>query len=315
MRKSATQRPEGRPAPESQVWRIRGGVLGLDRPRIMGVLNVTPDSFSDGGRHLAPEAAADRAREMAEEGADLVDVGGESTRPGATPVPVEEEWARVGPVLERLGDLSVPLSVDTRKHQVARRALEAGASVVNDVSGLSYDPEVAEVVAEYGAGLVLMHMRGTPETMQRDTDYDDLLGEVRDALRRALDRAVAAGVEREGIVVDPGIGFGKSAEGSRALVAGLGRLAALGRPILVGPSRKSFIGDTLEVGVEERLEGTLSACVVAYERGARIFRVHDVREARRALDLAAAVRASGAREGVTSGDPAANGNGRNGDGR
>ncbi len=260
---------------------------------VMGVLNVTPDSFSDGGRFLHPDAAAARARRMVEEGADLVDVGAESSRPGAAAVSAGEEWDRLAPVLARLRDLPVPISVDTTKGEVARRALEAGAAAINDISALRFDPDVARAAAEAGAGLVLMHMRGTPRTMQADTEYDDLMGEVAGALADALGRARAAGCAAEQLVVDPGIGFGKSPEGNLEILARLDRLAPLGQPILVGPSRKSFIGAVLGLPVEERLEATLAACVAALFRGARIFRVHDPEPARRALDLAEAVRRAG----------------------
>ncbi len=277
------------PAP---VWRIRGAELALDRPLVMGVLNVTPDSFSDGGRHLEPGDAARRARRMVEAGADLVDVGGESTRPGADPVPADREWSRVGPVLDRLGDLPVPVSVDTTDAGVAERALAAGAAVLNDVSGLRFAPRMAELAADAGAGLVLMHMRGDPRTMQEDTRYGDLVGEVRSFLAGALEEAVDRGCRPEQVVLDPGIGFGKSAGGSLQLVARAGDFAVRGRPVMVGPSRKSFIGETLDLPVDERVEGTLAACVLALARGARLFRVHDVRAARRALDLAAAALAA-----------------------
>lgn len=273
------------PAP---AWRIRGAELALDRPLVMGVLNVTPDSFSDGGRHLDPDDAARRAEAMAEAGADLVDVGGESTRPGAEPVEAAREWERIGPVLERIEGLDLPVSVDTTDAEVAERALEAGAAVLNDVSGLRFSPRIADLAAEAGAGLVLMHMRGDPRTMQADTSYRDLVGEVRSFLAGALQEAVARGCAPEHVALDPGIGFGKDAPGSLQLVARAGDFAVRGRPVLVGSSRKSFIGEVLDLPVDERLEGTLAACVLALARGARIFRVHDVREARRALDLAAA---------------------------
>ncbi len=277
------------PAP---VWRIRGAELTLDRPLVMGVLNVTPDSFSDGGRHLDPDDAARRAEAMAEAGADLVDVGGESTRPGAEPVEAALEWERIGPVLERIEGLDLPVSVDTTDGEVAERALEAGAAVLNDVSGLRFSPRIADLAAEAGAGLVLMHMRGDPRTMQADTSYGDLVGEVRSFLAGALQEAFARGCAPEQVALDPGIGFGKDAPGSLQLVARAGDFAVRGRPVLVGPSRKSFIGEVLDLPVDERLEGTLAACVLALARGARIFRVHDVREARRALDVAAAALAA-----------------------
>lgn len=273
-----------------RAWSVRGGEIDLSRPVVMGVLNVTPDSFSDGGRWIDPGEAAERAREMAGAGADLIDVGGESTRPGAEPVPAEEEWSRIGPVLEALDPPPVPLSVDTTKSAVARRALEAGASVLNDVSGLRFDPALADLAAETGAGLVLMHMRGNPRTMQEDVEYEDLIGEVRGFLEEAAGRARERGCRPEQIVVDPGIGFGKSVEGNLRLIGRLEAFLETGYPVLLGPSRKSFIGEVLEVPVEERVEGTIAACLEGLERGARIFRVHDVREVRRALDLATAVR-------------------------
>lgn len=270
-------------------WRIRGRTLSLDRPVVMGVLNVTPDSFSDGGRFLDPGDAVARARTLAEEGADLIDVGGESTRPGAPAVSAEEEWERVGPVLRELEELDVPLSVDTTKSEVARRALDAGAAVLNDVSALRFDAALGGLAAESGAGLVLMHMRGTPRTMQEDTGYGDLMGDVRAELAAALARAREHGCDARQVVLDPGIGFGKSAAGSRRLLARAGEFRVDGRPVLVGPSRKSFIGETLGLPVEERLEATLAACVVALAAGASVFRVHEVQPARRALDMAAAL--------------------------
>lgn len=266
--------------------------MRLGSPVVVGVVNVTPDSFSDGGRYLDPGEAADRARTLVEEGADVLDVGAESTRPGAERVPVEEEWRRLAPALERIVGLGVPVSVDTRKAEVARRALAAGVSIVNDVSGLTEDPELAAAAAETGAGLVLMHMRGTPSTMQQDTEYEDLIGEVLEALRVSVERAAAAGCSAGQLVVDPGIGFGKSARGSLRLLARAGEFERAGAPVMVGPSRKSFIGETLGLPVRERVEATAAACVMALERGARLFRVHDVRRVRRALDMAAAIRSA-----------------------
>lgn len=286
---------DGSSAGEGAAWSVRGSRVPLDRPVVMGVVNVTPDSFSDGGRYLAPEDAGRRARSLVEAGADLLDLGAESTRPGAEPVSAEEEWRRLAPALERAVELPVPVSVDTRTYPVARRALEAGAAALNDVSGLEGDPRLAELAADSGAGLVLMHMRGTPRTMQRDTEYEDLIGEVVRFLRSAADRARAAGCRPEQLVVDPGIGFGKSARGSLRLVARAGEFRKAGAPVMVGPSRKSFIGETLGLAVDERVEATAAACVVALERGARLFRVHDVRPVRRALDMARAIREAGMR--------------------
>lgn len=272
-----------------RVWKIRGRTLRLDRPIVMGILNVTPDSFSDGGRHLEPGDALERARRMVEEGADVVDVGGESTRPGAEPVDAAAEWERLAPVLRGLESLSVPVSVDTTKGEVAARALEAGAAIVNDVSGLRFEPAIADLAAGTGAGLVLMHMRGEPRTMQEDTDYDDLVGQVRDFLGRALGTAVERGCDPRQVVLDPGIGFGKSARDNLRLLARSGDFGVEGRPVLMGPSRKSFIGAALDLPVGERAVASAAACVVSLVRGARIFRVHDVRQARRSLDMAAAI--------------------------
>lgn len=269
-----------------------GGVLRLSaRPHVMGVLNVTPDSFSDGGDHLAPEAALDRALAMVEEGADILDVGGESTRPGSEGVPAGEELRRILPVIEHLAPrVPVPLSVDTVKAEVARGAAAAGASIVNDISGLGLDPGMAAAAAETGCALVVMHMRGTPRTMQTDTRYADLVGEVFRGLREAVERAAAVGIARERVIVDPGIGFGKDAAGNLVLLRRLGEFRALGCPVLVGASRKSFIGKVLGIEApKDRLEGSLAAAVLAVSQGAHIVRVHDVAATRRAVDLAWAV--------------------------
>ncbi len=278
-------------APLFGSWAIRGRSISLERPLVMGVLNATPDSFSDGGLYDAPERALARAERMVAEGADLLDLGGESTRPGAAPVSPADEAARILPVLRLLrARLSVPVSVDTRRAEVARRALDEGAEIVNDVSALA-DPAMGGVVAEAEAGVVLMHMRGTPETMQRDPRYADVAGEVADELAAALERARAAGIADERVVLDPGIGFAKTAEHNLELLARLGELAVLGRPLLLGPSRKSFLGKILGgIPAEERDAGTAGACVVGLLHGARVFRVHDVRIVRHALDVAEAVR-------------------------
>ena len=257
----------------------------------MGILNVTPDSFSDGGAYASPEAVLARAEEMVREGAALLDVGGESTRPGAAPVSAEEEIARVVPVIELLASrLSTPISVDTRKVAVARAALAAGAEVVNDISALD-DPEMARVVADAGAGVVLMHMRGTPETMQLNPTYDDVVREVADELGAAVARAFAAGIDPERVVIDPGIGFGKTGAHNLQLLSRLAELGRVGRPVLLGVSRKAFIGSLLGgAAPAERAVGTAAACVAGLFQGARIFRVHDVRVVREALTIAEAVR-------------------------
>jgi len=243
----------------------------------MGVLNVTPDSFSDGGMYLDPGRAIEHAHRMVEEGADLIDVGGESTRPGSEPVSLDEELRRIRPLLRPLVDqLPVPLSVDTYKADVAAVALAEGVDLINDISGLGMDPRMAPVVAEAGAGLVLTHIRGTPRTMQADPQYDDLLGEVREYLRERILLAEAHGVHPEAIAVDPGIGFGKRLEHNLLLLKSLSELQVLKKPLLVGPSRKSFIGKILDLPVEERLEGTAAAVAIAIWQGAHIVRVHDI---------------------------------------
>jgi len=259
------------------------------RPSVMGVVNVTPDSFFDGGVSLRPEDAIASARRMVDDGAAIVDVGGESTRPGSEGVSADEELRRVVPVLEGLAGL--PVSIDTSKAEVARRALELGAELVNDVTALRGDPGLAEVVAEAGAYLCLMHMRGVPRTMQADPRYDDVAAEVAAFLEERLAFAVAAGIPEKQICLDPGIGFGKTAEQNFELVRRLDVLLAVGRPVLVGFSRKSSLGRIL--GDAEATTGSLSAslaaAVAAYERGATILRVHDVRETVEALAVAQAV--------------------------
>jgi len=268
-------------------------------PFLMGIVNATPDSFSDGGRFLDADAAVAHALRLAEEGADLVDVGGESTRPGAPPVPEAEELRRVVPIVERLRarGFSLPISVDTAKGGVARAALAAGADLVNDVSGLS-DPDLGSAVAAAGAPIVLMHMRGTPADMQTRADYGDVAAEVAAELEGALARAVAAGIARERTIVDPGIGFAKTAEQSVELLARVGDLRRLGRPLLVGPSRKSFIGKLTGAPVAERMPGTIAAVTACVLAGVEILRVHDVAACRQAARVAAALReAASARTG------------------
>jgi dihydropteroate synthase len=255
----------------------------------MGILNCTPDSFYDGGRYADPDAAVERGLAMVDEGAAILDIGGESTRPGAGPVPADEETARVVPVIEGLrGRTEVPISIDTRTTAVAEAALCAGADIVNDVSALR-DAGMAGLLARTGAGVVLMHMRGTPGTMQQDPVYDDVVGEVRDYLRERASAAEAAGVPRERILLDPGFGFGKTLAHNAALLEGLGALAELGYPVLVGLSRKSMMQTALDLPKEERLEAGLACAVMAVERGAAVVRTHDVRATVRAVGMAWAV--------------------------
>lgn len=263
------------------------------RPAVMGVLNVTPDSFSDGGQFLDHERAVQRGFEMFAEGADLVDVGGESTRPGAAPVPVDEELARVLPVVQRLAQAGIPVSIDTSKAEVAKACLEAGAQVLNDVTAFG-DPAMAGVCASAGCTMCLMHMQGEPRTMQSHPKYDDVVIEVRSYLLDRAARAETAGIAREAIWIDPGIGFGKAVRHNLLLLKNLHVLVQSGYPVLVGVSRKSFIGKLLgaedaPVPPEERLEGTLAAQVLAQAAGARIIRAHDVKEAKRAITLAGAI--------------------------
>ena len=278
-------------------WVLGGGrrmALG-PAPALVGVVNVTPDSFSDGGRWTDPAAAADHACRLADEGADLVDVGGESTRPGSDPVSEDDELARVMPVLERLaGRIGVPLSIDTRRPRVAREAVAAGAAVVNDVTGLQGDPDMAAAVAETGAAVVVMHMRGTPKTMQERPEYGNLMAEVCRHLRRGLHAARQAGVADDRVAVDPGIGFGKTLAHNLELLARLGQVRSLGRPILVGVSRKRFIGDLTGVQAPAaRTFGTAAACALAVAAGAVLVRVHDVAEMRQAVQVAAAIAQAG----------------------
>ena len=275
-----------------------GTIFPRDRTTIVAVLNVTPDSFSDGGRFVRRDAEIDAASAVSaglaliRDGAHVLDVGGESTRPGAVDVPVEIEIARTAPVLSALAKTTdAPLSIDTRKAEVAEAALEAGARVVNDVSGLGFDPELARVAARYGATLILGHLRGTPGTMQRGIQFDDLLPDVAAELQTSVEAALRAGVPRERLAVDPGIGFGKTAEQNLALLAGLGWLRArLDLPVLVGPSRKSFLGALTGDPVTAREVATDAACAVAVFQGADGVRVHDAARAVRVAAVARALR-------------------------
>jgi dihydropteroate synthase len=258
--------------------------------RVMGIVNVTPDSFSDGGRYLDPQQAIEHALELEREGAAILDIGGESTRPGAEPVSLDEELRRVVPVLEALAGRAsaVQLSIDTAKAAVARAALDAGATFVNDVTALRGDPEMAEVIARSGADCCLMHMLGEPRTMQHDPHYDDVVGEVKAFLEARMAFAIAAGIEERRIVLDPGIGFGKKLEHNLELLRRLDEFLTLGRPVSIGTSRKSFLGRLTGRTVGDRIAGTIATNVLAYERGARVFRVHDVAPVRDALVVTAA---------------------------
>lgn len=293
-RTDASSGNSGRAPGSPGLWTCGARSLDLSlRPHIMGILNVTPDSFSDGAVFLDPERAVDRAMEMEAEGADSIDIGGESTRPFAAPVSEQDELKRVIPVIERLaGRLGIPMSVDTWKSSVAREALRAGAEIVNDVSGCTFDPEMFEVVASAGAGLVLMHTRGRPQEMQLETTYRALVPEIIDVLEERIGHAESHGIPRERVVVDPGIGFGKSVEGNLEILRRLREFSVLGRPILIGTSRKSFIGTVLGRRVDERLFGTAATVALAVAGGASIVRVHDVGQMRDVALMAHAVTGS-----------------------
>jgi dihydropteroate synthase len=281
--------------PRSAVWSTARGPLSLDGPRVMGILNVTPDSFFDGGRYTSVELALEWAERMIEQGAAILDVGGESTRPGASRVPTAEERDRVIPVVRALVRAwpDVLLSVDTTRAEVAAAALDEGAAVVNDVSGLRLDPELGAVCARSGAGVVLMHSRGNVERMAsyETAEYgDDPVGEVVEELDAAVARARGSGIEPDAIVVDPGLGFSKRTAESVAVIRELDRVGGLGYPVLLGPSRKRFVGEVAGgLPPEDRLPGTIAACVAGYLAGARLFRVHDVAAVHRALAVAGAV--------------------------
>jgi dihydropteroate synthase len=265
--------------------------LDLQFPAVMGIVNVTPDSFSDGGRFFAADDALAQALTLVREGAAIVDIGGESTRPGSELITLDEELHRVLPVVEALaGSVGVPISVDTMKAEVARRALAAGAAIVNDVSALRYDEAMVDVVAEAGCPVCLMHMQGMPKTMQDDPRYDDVVGEVLAFLEERMAHALAHGVREEQIMVDPGIGFGKTVAHNLTLLDGLSRFTSLGRPVVLGASRKRFLGAILGAEPSGRTVGTVATTVIGYLAGAHVFRVHDVKPNFEALRVALAVR-------------------------
>jgi dihydropteroate synthase len=263
--------------------------------KLMGIVNVTPDSFSDGGLYLDAERAIEQARELLAEGADLLDVGGESTRPGAQAVSAEEERERIEPVIEGLSDMRAPISIDTSKAVVAEAALDAGAEIVNDVTALRFDPELAALCGERECGVVLMHMQGTPRTMQEAPTYEDVVDEVRAFLAERLEFAIGEGIAEQRIWVDPGIGFGKTADHNLELLRRLSELRALGRPIVIGTSRKSFIGAITRRPVDDRLGGTVASNVLALRGGADVLRVHDVAEVAQSLRVAEAIEGRGRR--------------------
>jgi dihydropteroate synthase len=272
-------------------WKTSRRSLSLQRPLIMGILNITPDSFSDGGRCYELDLAVEAALQMEADGADIIDIGGESTRPGAAPVASEDEIARIIPVIERLaGILKCAISVDTCKSAVAERALGAGAEIINDISGFTFDPDMAGLAAATGAGVVLMHTRGTPDKMQQNTVYGDMMAEVTAGLLSSVARAGEAGVSMECMAIDPGIGFGKGVAGNLELIRRLPEFSSFGLPILVGPSRKSFIGTVLgREQTDDRLFGTAATVALSISHGAAIVRVHDVRAMRDVADMAHAV--------------------------
>jgi len=273
--------------------RKRTLILGK-RTLLMGVLNVTPDSFSDGGLFFDKEKAKAHGLRMVEEGADIIDIGGESTRPGSKPLELKEELRRVIPVIDSIAkEVDVPISIDTYKSTVAQRAIEAGAEIINDISGLNFDQSLAKVAAKEDTPLVLMHIRGTPETMQKDVHYDSLFSEILQCLKVSIQRAESAGLDPRQIIIDPGIGFGKTVEDNLLIIKNLFEFRILGKPILLGTSRKSFIGKILNTEVGDRLEGTLSSAAIGVLNGAHIIRSHDVLQTKKAIAVVDAIRLAG----------------------
>ncbi len=259
------------------------------RTYVMGILNVTPDSFSDGGRYFSLDSAVEHAMKMVEDGANIIDVGGESTRPGSEPIPLEEELRRVIPVIKEIVKrVDIPVSIDTYKSEVARQALDSGALIVNDISGLRFDEKMADVVANYKASVVIMHIKGTPKTMQQNPEYDDVISEIYDYLSGSVEIARRSGIEQ--IIIDPGIGFGKRSIDNLEIIRRLREFKSLGYPVLIGVSRKSFIGNILNLPVDQRLEGTAGAVAISVWNGANIVRVHDVKEMLRVIKIVDAIK-------------------------
>jgi len=274
-----------------KVW-LDDWMRNRDRVLIMGVLNVTPDSFYDGGSYASAPAAVAHALTMVADGADIIDIGGESSRPGAAPVPAEIELSRVLPVITGIQENSdVLISIDTTKSEVAREAIRAGARIVNDISALRFDPQMGPLIADTGAYVVLMHMQGTPRTMQNDPTYTDPVAEIKGFLKERIEAAIEAGIPRSRIFIDPGIGFGKRLAHNLAILRGIPSFKELGAPVLIGLSRKSFLGEILDLPVEARLTGTIAANAIAIRNGADIIRVHDVKEGRQTAEVACRLRA------------------------
>jgi dihydropteroate synthase len=273
--------------------RIDGWFEKKDRVLVMGVLNVTSDSFYDGGYYNTPETAVQRALEMVEQGADILDIGGESSRPGAEPVSIDDELNRVIPVVKEIRRrCDVMISVDTTKSAVAQEALNHGAGMINDISAMRFDPHMCDVVAESSAFLVLMHMQGTPQTMQSNPSYEDVVSEIKDFLKERITKALSSGIARKQLIVDPGIGFGKRLVHNLEIIRRLGDFKDLDVPIMVGLSRKSFLGEILNLPAAQRLTGTIAASSIAIVNGADIIRVHDVKEGRQAADVAVSLRSN-----------------------
>jgi dihydropteroate synthase len=269
-------------------WYCRQQVFSFsNKPLIMGILNVTPDSFSDGGKYLKKEAAIARALEMLEEGADIIDVGGESSRPGSLPVPEEEEAARVLPVIEAISHKikGAVISIDTRKSGIARRALEAGSHIINDISALRSDAKMLDIAREYSAGIILMHMKGEPATMQIDPVYKDLFKEIKEFFTGRLDFCIKNGIKKETLAIDPGIGFGKTTSHNLRLIANIDQFTDLNVPVVMGLSRKRFIGELTDRAEDERVYGTIAANIFACLKGVNIIRVHDVKAASEAIKV------------------------------
>ncbi len=275
---------------EPPLFEWSGGSLKLTKPRVVGILNATPDSFSDGGQNFDVDTAVDRAMAMKEEGADIIDIGGESTRPGSAPVSSDEEWSRISDVVRRVSEeVGLPVSVDTRRPNVARKALSAGAVMVNDISGLR--EEMVEVVRDEGAAAIVMHMRGEPSNMQDDTRYVDVVGDVYAFLENRVKKAITAGIPAERLAIDPGLGFAKDVDGNLEIMSRLDEFRSLGRPVLLGASRKTFLGKISGGEPEDRLEASLAAASIACWQGVHLFRVHDVKETVRTLRAVSAMRA------------------------